>query len=272
MVMVVDSDAENQAVIRVQKAILHTARPMEEGEDASSWDAPKVLRGRLTSALPMVVVHGVGIQGVAPRQPGASQGFALDMVGVRDVTWRDALGVQKGRPVFASLMGVGGVASLPGAPRGPRATQCSAKHMVVENDASLRGVLRAQRGVHHCARLMVGVNVACLMRVGFAQRVFMVGRTSVWLMAVGRDVAFQGAPKVHVVALTVAFAMVGGKGARLKTAGRAPKEALTFAKPMGAESGVVGEMESVRNLQGGEAGCVQPTTTWLRRVNTSSKA
>ena len=161
---------------------------------------------------------------------------------------KDARRVQKGRLGFASLMGVEGVASLLGAPRGPRVAPCSAKHMVVENDASLLGVLRVQRGrgVHHCAKLMVGVDVACSMGVGFAQRVFMVGRTSVWLM-------------------------VGGSGARSRTVGKAPKEALSSAKLIEVGRDAIGVMESVRNLQGGEAGNVQPTT-WLRSVNTSSKA
>uniref|UniRef100_A0A7C9EE71 WRKY19-like zinc finger domain-containing protein n=1 Tax=Opuntia streptacantha TaxID=393608 RepID=A0A7C9EE71_OPUST len=156
------------------------SRLMEGGEDAGSWDAPKVQRARPTSALPMVGACSVGILEGAPKQPGASQAFALDMVGVRDFR-KGARRVQKGRLVFASLMGVEGVASLLGAPRGPRVAPCSAKHMVVENDASLLGVLRVQRGreVHHCAKLMVGVDVACSMGVGFAQRVFMVGRTPV---------------------------------------------------------------------------------------------
>ena len=244
--MVVDRDAKSPGATTVQRAALPTARLMEGVGDVNTWGAPKVPRVKLTFASRMAGVGGVGSLEVAPRLPGANQVFALGMVGGRGARWKDALEVLRGRPVFAYPMGEGAGANSQDVPKVLKEARCFARPMEGGSGAYLPVVPRGPRGAHHSARAMVGVSGACLMGAGSAPRVFMVGPTFAWLM-------------------------VGGSGARSRTVGKAPKEALSSAKLIEVGRDAIGVMESVRNLQGGEAGNVQPTT-WLRSVNTSSKA
>lgn len=77
--MEVDKGARNLAATKELRVEQHTARPMGEGGGASSLDALRVQRERRTSALLMVGVVGVLIQG-APKQPVANPGCVSGMV------------------------------------------------------------------------------------------------------------------------------------------------------------------------------------------------
>lgn len=170
----------------------------------------------------------------------------------------------KGRLGCASLMGVDAVVSTKNVQREHKGALCFARHMVVGSDAHLQGVPKELKEAPHCARHMVGGSAAFSMEVAFAQRVCMEAQTSVLLMVVERDVLLQVAPRVHVAVLTVVLGMVGVSGASLKDVGRVLKEAQISARPMVEESDAVGEMESVKNLQGERVGSVLLTAAWCK--------
>lgn len=170
----------------------------------------------------------------------------------------------KGRLGCASLMEVDAVVSTKNVVRVHKGALCIAKHMVVGNDAHLQGVPKVPKVAPHCARHTVGGNAAFLMEVAFAQKVCMEALTSVLLMVVERGVLLQVAPRVHVAVLTVVSGMVGGSDASMKAVGRVLKGAQISARHMVEESDVVGEMESVRNLQGERVDSVLLTAAWCR--------
>lgn len=212
----------------------------------------------------MVVADDVDIKEDVPRLHEASQGFALDMVVGRGVRLRAVLVVLKDRLACVSPTAVVVVVSMQHVPRGLREVQCFARHMVVENAAYLQGVRKVLKEAHHCAKAMVGENVASSMVVGFVPRVYMEAPIFVLPMVVERGVWCQGAQRVHAVVLIVVLGMVVGSGASLKIVGKVPKEAQTSAKLMVEESDVLGQEENVKNLQGARVVFVQHIVAWFR--------
>lgn len=196
-------DAKSLVAVRALKAILHTAKHMVEGRGVSTWDAPKVLKERQTIALLMEAVDGVDIPQAVIRQLVVSRGFAFAMVEVSDVQLMDAQGVLRDRLPYASLMEVGGVASLKVALKVLREALHSAKPMEVGRGAYLLGAPKVQKEARHYARGMAEAKDAYLMVEAYAQRVSMVERISVSLMVVERGVQLLAAPRVHVAELIV---------------------------------------------------------------------
>ncbi|KAL6125565.1 hypothetical protein ACLB2K_073621 [Fragaria x ananassa] len=175
----ISSSTNNFLSHRLSSSSTSTSR-----RDVRNLGATRVLRAERHT--PMVVVDDVAILVDVPRQHEESQGFALDMVGVKGVRWKAALVVLKDRLVYASLMVVAAVASMRAMQREPKGVPCIAKHMVVESVAYFKVVPRVLKEARHCARDMVEESVAFSMGVGFGQRVYMVALISVLLMVVER--------------------------------------------------------------------------------------
>ena len=87
----------------------------------------------------------------------------------------------KGRLGCASLMGVDAVVSTRNVQKVHKGALCFARYMVVESDAHLLVAPKVLKGAHHCARPMVGENVAFSMTEIFALRVCMESPTFVLL-------------------------------------------------------------------------------------------
>lgn len=114
---------------------------------------------------------------------------------------------------FAFHMEVAGGVSTPSALKGHKEAPCFAKATVVGNVAHLKGAIGAQRGAHLSVRVMVEGKDVHLKEVGFAQRVFTEGLSSVLDMVVVRDVPYQSAPRVLGAGQIIVCVMVVVKDA-----------------------------------------------------------
>ena len=224
-----------------------------------------MLRGRQIFALHMVAAGDVGFQADALKLQEANQGFVLDMAGGRGARLEAALAVLKDRLGCVFLMGVDAVVNTKGVQRVLREVPGTAKLMVGGNDAYLQDAPKELRGARRYARDMAGESAACLMAVEFAQKVFMEALTFVSPMVVERGVLCQAVQRVHVAVLIAVSGMVEGSGARLKTVGRVPKEALTSAKPMVGVNDAPGVRENARSLLGVRVVYVLHTAAWSKR-------
>lgn len=251
-----DRDARNLDATKVPRVGRHTARPMEEGTGASTWDALKVQKVRPTTALHMVAEGVVGFLGVAPEQHVASQAFASSMVEERGAVWKDAPVVLRGKLACASHMVVDAVANSLVVQRVRRGALCSAKHMVVESVAYLLAAPKEPKGVRLFAKHMVVESGVSLMVVVSAPKVYTEAQTFVWPMVVGRGVLFQDAPRVLEGVLIVVSGMEVGNAASLRTVEKVLKVAPTFVRLMVAVSVVAGERGNARSLLGAEEGYV----------------
>lgn len=135
-------------------------------------------RERQISVLPMEGVIVVDVQ-LARRLHGESQVFASGMVGGRGAVWKVALGVLRARQgsVFHTVEAAD--ASLLVVAKDHKGAPYTASDMVGGRGASLRAVPRGLKAVHHSAKGMVEGNAASMRVVVFAQRVSMVGLTTV---------------------------------------------------------------------------------------------
>ncbi|KAK9929599.1 hypothetical protein M0R45_026693 [Rubus argutus] len=210
--------------------------------------------------------YDVAILVDVPRLHEESQGFALDMVGVKGVRWKAALVVLKDRLVYASLMVVAAGASMRDVQRGPKGALCIARHMVVESVAYFKGAPRVLKEAHHYARDMVEESAAFLMVVGFALRVYMEALISVLLMVGERGVLCQAAQKVPVAALIVVSGMVEESGASLTAVEKVPKGAQTSARPMvGGKRCTWGEGKCEKFARGKSGLCAAHSSLVLER-------
>lgn len=128
--MEVDGGVREMVVRKEQKAGQHSARPMVVVEGVNTWDAPKVLKGVLISALPMEVESDVVLMEVAIALRGGSLAFAFVMVVERGARSKIAPRAQRGLLVSALLMEVVDVAMFLNVLKVLRGAQNSARLMV----------------------------------------------------------------------------------------------------------------------------------------------
>lgn len=150
------------------------------------------------------------------------------------------------------------------ATRGPKGAHCIARPTVGASGVCLQGAQRVLRVAHPSARGMVEGSAASLKVVESAQRVFMVGLTTVLHMVVESDVLWLAAPRAPVGALIAASGMVGASGVSLRIVVRAHREAQISARHMVEGSGAHGARVCVRSLQEERVGCVQLMVAWSR--------
>lgn len=166
----------------------------------------------------------------------------------------------------ASLTGVDAVVSTVNVQRVHKGAPCIARHMVVGSVAHLQGAPKVLKEAPHCARHTVVGSVAFSMVVVFVQKAYTEEQTFVLLMVVERGVLFPVAPRVRVAVPTVVLGTAGVSGASLKAVGRVLKGAQISARPMEEESGVIGEMGSVKNSQGEKADSVLLTAACCKKA------
>ncbi|OEL21924.1 putative WRKY transcription factor 19 [Dichanthelium oligosanthes] len=121
---------------------------------------------------------------------------ASSMEAARGARGRTAREVQKDIRAFASLMAVEGVVSFWIVQRVPREAQSFARHTVEESAAHSQVVPKELKVALLSARGTVEVSAAPTRAVVYAQRVSMVGRSTVLLTVVGRGAQFQAVPRV----------------------------------------------------------------------------
>lgn len=212
----------------------------------------------------MVVGDVVDIQEVAQKRHVVNLVFASSMVGERGVRSKAAPGVLKDRLACASLTVVDDVVSSSAVLKVRRGVPHSVKRTVVERDAYLLAAQKVPKEAHRSAKGTVVGNVACLMVVGYAQKVCMEVQISVLPMEEERGVPFPVAPRVPVARLIVVSNMVGENGARSKIAGRVLRVVLTSARPTEVERGATGVRGNAKNLQEERMVSALHTAAWFR--------